>query len=100
MPHRFHFRIRTALVAVAVLAVAMAYVGSYDRLKRRGLRQAADYGYPGLPYVDLPGPVDGWDFGRHCAWAIFYEPLNLVDRRLFGGSSHWACLFIMTRLDG
>jgi hypothetical protein len=77
------------LVAVAVLSVVMAYVGSYDRLKRRGLRQAADYGYEGFLYVRMEEASAARDLSRHYAWATFYEPLNFVDRSVFGGPTHW-----------
>jgi hypothetical protein len=95
---RPRLRLRTAFVAIAVLSLAMAYVGSYDRLKRRGLRQAADYGYDGFLYVPIEEASAAQDLSRHYAWATFYEPLNLIDRVVFGGPTHWVSF--MWRLSG
>ena len=98
MLRRPRLRLRTAFVAIAVLSLAMAYVGSYDRLKRRGLRQAADYGYVGFLYVPIEEASAAQDLSRHYAWVTFYEPLNLIDRVVFGGTTHWVSF--MWRLSG
>jgi hypothetical protein len=99
VPRRFQFRTRTVLVGIAVLSIAMAYVGSYDRLKRRGMRQAVEYGYPGgFLYVPFEEAAASQDLTRHYAWAAFYEPLNSVDRTVFGGPSHWVSF--LWRLSG
>ncbi|WP_165224859.1 hypothetical protein [Aquisphaera insulae] len=102
MTRRFHLRIRirTALAVVALLAVALAYVASYEHAKWRGKREAAEYGFPGLLYVSCRDMPDIRSWAQQDAWAFFYEPLNLVDRKLFRGPSHWAHYYTMWRLSG
>jgi hypothetical protein len=45
--------LQAQILAVAALAVALAYVGSYYRLSRRGMREAKLYGIPGFLYVPV-----------------------------------------------
>jgi hypothetical protein len=86
---RARLRLRTVLIAVAGLSLVIAYVGSYERLKQRGLREAADYGYPGFLYVHIEEAGAARDLSCHLAWARFFEPLNFLDRNVLSGPTHW-----------
>jgi hypothetical protein len=95
---RLRFTVRTLMVAVAVSSFVFAYVGSYYRLSRRGMQEAAEYGYSGFLYVPFEEARACEDLSRHHALGGVYVPLNLIDRSLFGGPSPVLC--ILWRLSG
>jgi hypothetical protein len=70
--------------AVALMAVVMAYVSSYYRLSRRGMREAPEYGIPGFLYVPVEEAARHQDLSKHYALRIFYAPLNWLDRSILG----------------
>jgi hypothetical protein len=78
-------RLRTMIVTVAVAALLLAYIGSYYRLSRRGLREGVPYGIDGFLYV----PVEEWlqspdrVMVLHYRLRIFYAPVNFIDRQIF-----------------
>jgi len=84
---RFRFQLRTMLVAVVVLAAMSAYVSSYHRLSRRGMREAADHGLPGFLYTPAADAVATGRLGRHHLLVIVYAPANWTDRLLFEGQA-------------
>jgi hypothetical protein len=90
---------RSQILAVAALSLALAYVGSYYRLSRRGIREAKPYGIPGFLYVPvqevIPPPHD---LSPHYRFAAFYAPLNWFDRLHFGGEYPAWC--IMWEISG
>jgi hypothetical protein len=92
------FTIRRMLLAVALTAVVMAYVGSYYRLSRRGMREAAEYGIAGFLYVPFEEAAEHEDLSRHYALMTVYAPLNWLDRALLGAPGPTVC--IMWRLSG
>jgi len=83
---------------VALCSVPSAYVGTYHRLSRRGMHEAQDVGLPGFLYVPFAEAAKSEDLTLHYALALFFEPLNRIDRALFGVPSPW--LSIMWRLSG
>jgi hypothetical protein len=79
------FSIRKMMLGVALMAVVMAYVSSYYRLSRRGMREAPEYGVPGgFLYVPFEEAARHHDLSRHYALRIFYAPLNWLDRTILG----------------
>jgi hypothetical protein len=86
---------RTLIVAVAGLSLALAYVVSYYRLSRRGMREAATISLPGFLYVSFEEVVASrGDLTRHHWLMTFYAPLNWIDHHLFGNETptrnvHW-----------
>lgn len=101
-----HFRasLRTYMVLVAMLSLALAYVGSYYRLSRRGMSEAQVYGIPGFVYVpadeviaSVPNAAFSQAMLRHQRLYWFFVPLNWLDRSLFGGKHPACCLM---RLSG
>lgn len=83
----YRFRLRTMLIGVVLLSVAMSYVGSYCRLSRRGIREARANGIEGFLYVPYEEAVTTEDLTIHYRLATFYAPLNWVDCEFFGGKS-------------
>ncbi len=79
------FSPRTLFVLIAVCALVSVYVGSYYRLSRRGMREAAANGMAGFLYIPLEGAVAKEDLTDHYRLAAFYGPINWIDRALFGG---------------
>ncbi len=99
MRWQLHFRLRTLILSVAVFSLALAYVGSYYRLSRRGMREAILYGLdPGFLYVPFEEAAEKEDRLGHHALRVFYYPANWVDQRVFGGPPPIIC--IMWRLSG
>jgi hypothetical protein len=92
---RFQYRLRTLIVAVAGLSLALAYLGSYYRLSRRGMREASSISLPGFLYVSLEEvSASRGDLTRHHWLATFYSPVNWIDHQLFGSETptrnvHW-----------
>lgn len=84
MRPRFQFRLRTLLFAVVIFALASAYLGSYYRLSRRGLREAREYGLAGFLYVPFEDAAVAEDLSLHYRLAVFYSPANWIDRQFFG----------------
>jgi hypothetical protein len=78
------FSIRRMMLAVALMAAVMAYVSSYYRLSRRGMREAPEYGIRGFLYVPFEEAARHQDLSRHYALQIFYAPLNWLDRTILG----------------
>jgi hypothetical protein len=95
---RVRFTIRRMMLIVAFTAVVMSYVGSYYRLSRAGMREAARYGIAGFLYVPFEEAADREDLSRHYALMTFYAPLNWLDRILFGAPGPTSG--IMWRLSG
>ncbi len=83
---RFQFRLRTLLIGVTLLAVVCAYVGSYLRLSRRGMRECKAVGMEGFLYIPLDEAAATHDLSTHYRLMIFYAPLNWCDREFFGGA--------------
>jgi hypothetical protein len=50
---RVRFTIRRMMIIVALAALVFAYAGSYYRLSRRGMREAAMYNVSGFLYVQM-----------------------------------------------
>jgi hypothetical protein len=92
---RFQCRLRTLIVAVAGLSLALAYVGSYYRLSRRGMREASIISLPGFLYVSFEEvAASRGDLTRHHWLMAFYSPVNWIDHHLFGSETptrnvHW-----------
>ncbi len=54
---RVRFTIRRMMLIVALTAVVLSYVGSYYRLSRRGMREAAQHGIGGFLVESRCGAV-------------------------------------------
>ena len=95
MQPRFQFRLRTLIVAVAGLSLAMAYVGSYYHFSRRGMREASVISLPGFLYISLEEvAASRGDLTRHHWLATFCSPVNWIDHQLLGSERptrnvHW-----------
>jgi hypothetical protein len=81
----FKFRLRAILLLIVAVALASAYVGSYYRLSRRGIHEAAEYGMGAFLYVPMEEARRTEDLATHHRLAQFYAPLNWIDRRCFDG---------------
>ena len=83
---RFSFGLKSAVAALLVFWILSAYVGSYYRLSRRGMRDAERYHGICFMYVPLEafGTSDR-DTEAHYRMQDFYDPLNWIDVHLFGG---------------
>ncbi len=94
-------RLRTLMLFVAGLSLALSYGGSYYQFSRRGLVEAREYGFgpPGFLYVPFEDAAAEEDLSRHYALATFYAPLNWLDRNLFGTKADPNISF-MWRLGG
>ena len=89
LPRRFG--LRKMMIAVAVAAVLMVYVGNYLRLRHRSYAEKEIHGLIGMIYIsaDELGPEAMKKHYRRC---MIYMPLNWVDRTLFGGEGHVVCV--------
>ncbi len=89
-PSQVRIKLRTLMLLVTVLSCFLAYVGSYYRLRQRGIQEAAQYGAPGILYVSWNEISSNDDALFRLAWKDqqarrrFFWPLILVDM-LFGG---------------
>jgi hypothetical protein len=63
-----------------------AYVGSYYRLSRRGVKEASQYGMDGFLYVPWNEVERSGDLTRHYKLARLYAPANWVNCQFFGGA--------------
>jgi hypothetical protein len=71
------YRLRTLLIAAALLPPFIGYVGSYYVLSRRGFREADRYGFKGFYFVT---PVrDGSSGQANARRYLFYWPLIQLD---------------------
>ncbi len=82
------------------MAGLLAYVGSYHRLSRRGVREAQEYGFPGFLYIPGAEAATSGNLMRHYALATFYAPLNWIDQAIFGAPSPVWTMCIMWHLSG
>lgn len=74
------------LIGVLIFSVLASYVGSYYRLSRRGMAEAAAVlEAEGFFYVPLDELFASRDLTRHSWLTTLYAPLNWIDRKLFGG---------------
>jgi hypothetical protein len=96
-PPRLRLKLRTSLARVAVLALTLAYAGSYCELRRRGMRdEFYQYG-TGFTYVPFKEcmsndrTASGRAIARHYRLLTWYAPLNWIDRRIFGGPPPASC---------
>jgi hypothetical protein len=81
---RVRFTVLRMMVVVVVAALFFSSVGSYYRLSRRGMREAAELQVPGFLYVSLREVTETEDLSRQYALAVLYAPLNWLDRHIFG----------------
>jgi len=95
---RFQFSLRTMLLVVLLLSILFSYVGSYYRLSRRGMREAAQYNSEWFLYVPAEEVFATEDLTQHHLRAWFFAPVNWIDRHLFGGP--WPVGDISFRLSG
>jgi hypothetical protein len=94
---RVRFTIRRMMLIVALAALVFSYVGSYYRLSRRGMREAALCNMPGFCYVPYLEAPECENVSRHYALVIWYAPLNWLDRTLLGTPGPSICFM---RLSG
>jgi hypothetical protein len=80
------------MLRVVLAAFVLAYLGSYYRLSRRGLREAAEYGLAGFLYVPYQEAAEHEDLSRHYVLMTWYAPLNWLDRSLFGSPGATICI--------
>jgi hypothetical protein len=78
-------RVRTMIVAVAACSLLFAYVGSYYRLSRRGLREMARYDPDEFLYIPMAEATRTNDLTEHYRLMWIYAPANFLDRHLFRG---------------
>jgi hypothetical protein len=80
MAVRLRFRLRTLIVAVAACSLLLAYVSSYHRLSRRGLRESVQYGIDGFFYHPFAEWMQTHDITKQRRLAALYWPINRIDR--------------------
>jgi hypothetical protein len=85
------------MLVVAVTGVLTAYVVTYYRLSRRGMREAAELEMPGFVYVSAEDTTEKSALSIHTAFMVFYAPLNWLDRKLLGTPGPTICFM---RLSG
>ncbi len=95
---RLGFTIRRMMLIVALTALVLSYFGSYYRLSRRGMHEAAELKLAGFLYVPFKEAAEREDLTRHYALMALYAPLNWLDRAVFGTPGPTTC--IMRRLSG
>jgi hypothetical protein len=81
----FRFSLRTMFVLVTMCGIVLAYVASYYVCSRRGMREAHNLRLDGFLYVPWQDAADTQDLSRHQRLALFYAPLNVIDRSFFKG---------------
>ena len=82
---RWQFSLRAMLYATVLASLLASYVGSYYRLSRRGMAEAAEYDMVSFLYVPAAEVFTSKDLSRHYLLCRLYAPLNWVDRVVFGG---------------
>ena len=100
MRRPLRFRVRTLMVSVVVVSLLMAYVSSYYRLSRRGMREAEPIALGGILYISIAEWERTHDLSQHYSLMRFYAPLNYLDRQLFGRRGKHPIVCIMWRLSG
>ena len=95
-PQRRRLTVRRLMVAIVLCSLLFAYLASYERLKRRGMREAQDYGIVGFLYVPMADAAESESLTRHWFWAYFFAPVNWLDQWFFGAPTPW--VDIMDRL--
>ena len=73
------------MVVITLFSLLCAYVGSYYRLSRRGMREEQAAGLAGFLYIPVDEVAATHDLTAHHRLTIFYAPLNLLDCEVFGG---------------
>ena len=97
-PPHVRFTIRRMMLGVVLAGLVLAYLGSYYRLSRRGLREAAEHGLAGFLYVPYQEAAEHEDLSRHHVLMTWYAPLNWLDHSLLGTPRPTIC--IIWRLSG
>jgi len=82
--NRCQFSLRQVLLLFVLVALLFSYVGSYYRLSRRGMREAAEFQIKGFLYAPANDVFASHDLSTHHRLAVFFAPANSIDRGLFG----------------
>jgi hypothetical protein len=73
------------VLALVVVSLLSAYVGTYYRLSRRGMAEAAECNMSGFLYIPMSEAIETEDLSKHYVLCTIYAPLNWIDRQFFGG---------------
>jgi hypothetical protein len=79
--------VRRWMIVVGLAALAFAYLGSYYRLSRRGMDEAAAFGCDGSFFYisfDEAVRIGNQANALHQARRSWYAPLNWIDRKIYG----------------
>lgn len=79
------FGLRTLLVFLACISIAMAYLGTYYQLRQRGIAEAAEYEMDGFLYAPIEDVFASEDLSVHYKRMRIFAPANWIDRNFFGG---------------
>ncbi len=82
---RIRFRLGTAFVTITLVSTVLAYTGTYYRLSRRGIEEAAKYELKGFFYIPIDEAIASEDWSAHRRLGIFFAPANAIDQLIFGG---------------
>lgn len=88
----FRRRLRLLVVFAVVLLLVAAYMGSYYRLSRRGMREAKGLGMKGFLYIPAQEMIGEKDLSRHIALAELYALANAIDQALTGAEEPVRCI--------
>jgi hypothetical protein len=83
----FQISLRSLMIGTVALGLFSAYVGTYYRLRTRGLAEAKEWGVVGFYYVPLDKALHRHDLSSHYRLRTLFAPANFVDRNVFGGPS-------------
>jgi hypothetical protein len=81
---QFQISLRTLMLICLVLGLLFAYVGTYYRLSRRGMREAEEFGLEGFLYIPFKEAAAKRDLNRHHWFAWFFAPANFIDQSALG----------------
>ena len=87
------FSLRMMLALCIVFGLLFAYVGSYYRISRRGMREAVELEMEGFYYARLEHMLATHDMTQHERLSTIFAPANWLDQLIFGAPSPGSDLF-------
>jgi hypothetical protein len=89
---RFRFSLRGAMIAFVLLGLLFAYLGSYYRISRRGMEEAAEMEIKGFLYMPIQELETDKRMIKHYSLSAFYLPANLLDQAFTGAPGPVKCI--------
>lgn len=85
------FRAMRWLATGMLVCLFAAYVATYVTLRNRSLREMKEMNSDGLLYDSTERVFRTHDMSVHNFRRVLFEPINYVDRTLFGGPFPVSC---------